>query len=79
MVLAEIILYALLIGGTGTYVGYQVNQPTPEHRTPMEWKPRQHIQLLKMCGLVCGERSIHSYNAAYGKCECSQNKEKKGR
>ncbi len=77
--IAELILGAFLAFGMGTYVGQEhtkkeLEKREPEKRQPDVWPPVSHKELLKTCGIMCGEGNFKSYNSVYGKCIC-QSKE----
>lgn len=54
----------LLIGG------YAVGSSPTVDKTPDKWKPADHNEMLRQCGLMCGEGNLKKYNINYGSCEC---------
>lgn len=52
-------------------IGYQHNEPNKRTaERPEKWEPQNHDEMLRACGIVCGEYRVKSYNSIYGKCEC---------
>ena len=44
--------------------------PRTEERRPDVWQPREQIDMIRACGLSCGENRLGSYSSLYGKCSC---------
>ena len=81
MIIPELILAVILTFGLGSYVGLEAGKKQSKpvelksKGDPSVWPPSNHVKLMKMCGFVCGQEKVRSYNASYGKCICfSKNK-----
>ena len=65
----EIVLGIIVLTFAFT-AGYKVSEPKQTTERPEKWKPQDHDEMLRACGIVCGEDNVKSYNSIYGKCEC---------
>jgi hypothetical protein len=50
----------------GTYIGSQHST----NRTPENWTPYDHQEMLKICSKSCGKKRLADYDAIYGVCSC---------
>lgn len=67
-VVAVILLGAAFATGYGLSPEEEVRS-VPQER-PEKWQPKSHEEMLRACGVVCGERNVKEYNAIRGKCTC---------
>lgn len=69
---------AILVFGIAFAVGYNSTPdkdvPVVRVERPDKWQPKDHEEMLRACGIVCGDRNVKEYNAIHGKCTCKETK-----
>ena len=69
----ETVVAAFVAFFVGSYLGVTA-QKEREGQPPSGWQAIRHQELLRECGLMCGERRLATYDSVYGKCTCEEGK-----